>query len=151
MTNLALIGQMNPIDSAGYREAIALLRRAASKAEPTAQLLLGRAYFDGKGVPRLPAVGFLLTLRAAQAGLPAAQLAVGGAYGEGRGTPRDLVQARLWLERATSSTNQHVSEAARQALGRLEQPAPIPFRPAPGVPTWSAQHPMVTALEMHEL
>jgi uncharacterized protein len=76
------------------------LIQQAQSGDAAAQLELGRAYQEGKGVPRDDgqAVGWFR--KAADQGNAAAQNSLGVMYSEGRGVPRDKDEAVRWYKKA---------------------------------------------------
>jgi TPR repeat protein len=101
-------------------EAVAWWRKGAARGERNCQLLLGRAYLEGKGgLPRdlNEAVGWIR--RAANQRLPAAQAALGTAYDRGAGVPTDYVLAYMWFNLARAQG--YSPPPVREAMEALEK------------------------------
>ena len=81
------------------------LREAALAGDPAAVYEVASRAFDGRGVPRDPALAARLFEGAAKAGFIPAQARIGNLYEKGQGVARDLVAARSWYERAGISGN----------------------------------------------
>ncbi len=76
----------------------------------TAQVLLGNAYRQGRGVPRDPVQAVQWYTEAAQKGDPNGQAYLGRAYQNGFGVKEDSAAAVLWLRKAAEqgdATAQH--------------------------------------------
>jgi TPR repeat protein len=81
---------------------LAALRVRANAGVAVAQLNLGNAYYNGRGVPQdyVEAVSWYRT--AADQGVAGAQFYLGNAYYNGRGVPQDYVEAHKWRNLAAS-------------------------------------------------
>jgi TPR repeat protein len=79
---------------------LAALRVRANAGVAVAQLNLGNAYYNGRGVPQdyVEAVSWYRT--AADQGVAGAQFYLGNAYYNGRGVPQDYVEAVSWYRAA---------------------------------------------------
>ncbi len=83
-----------------FKTAFALWKPLAEKGSKGAQLLVGRMYQEGSGVPKdSHEAARWLTLSANQ-GLDLAQWYLGFMYVEGDGVPKDLVTAHMWFSLA---------------------------------------------------
>lgn len=83
--------------------AVELWRPLAEEGRAEAQLFLGYAYAEGKGVAPDPRRSFDWYLKAARQGLPEAQYEVGLRYEVGEGVAVDAAEAEFWYQRATST------------------------------------------------
>jgi TPR repeat protein len=77
-----------------------MYRKAAEGDLASAQTLLAKLYFEGKGVPQDYAQGVEWLRRAAEQGESTAQNALGCAYLKGRGVKPDARKAAEWIEKA---------------------------------------------------
>lgn len=86
------------------------IQQRAEKGDSFAQLLIGRAYLEGIGVPpdSVKALGWLE--KSARQGDPLGQALLGVAYWTGKGMAQDIQKAHEWIERSAEQGN---------ALGRL--------------------------------
>jgi TPR repeat protein len=82
-------------------QAVELWRPLAENGDAEAQLFLGHAYAEGKGVAPDPRQSFQWYLKAARQGLPEAQYEVGLRYEVGDGVAADVAEAEFWYQRAT--------------------------------------------------
>jgi TPR repeat protein len=64
--------------------------------------MIGRLYFDGKGVIRNFTEAATWFRKAAGEGLPVAQWELGMMYYRGNGVSKDLATARAWLQKAAA-------------------------------------------------
>ena len=78
--------------------------------------MIGRLYFDGKGVTRDFAEAATWFQKADGEGLPVAQWDLGMMYYRGYGVPKDLASARAWLQKAAARGY----APAREMLGKLD-------------------------------
>src|SRR5262245_36628530 len=100
-------------------EAVAWWRKGAAANDRTCQVLLGRAFLDGKGgLARDPNEAIALFRRAANQRHSAAQAALGHAYERGTGVPTDYVLAYMWFNLARAQG--YHPPAARAAMESLE-------------------------------
>ena len=76
------------------------LRKAAEKGDVSAQLILGRAYKLGEGVPKDLSESIKWYRKAAEQGLATAQFNLGLAYFNGTGVPKDETEAVKWYRKA---------------------------------------------------
>lgn len=72
----------------------------ANKGDAAAELELGRAYEEGKGVAQDDAEATLWFRKAAEQGYPQAQNSLGVMYALGRGVNRDKEEAVRWYQKA---------------------------------------------------
>lgn len=101
-------------------EAVAWWRRGATGGDRNCQLLLGRAYLEGKGgLPRDANEGIAWIRRAANLRLPAAQAALAMAYERGAGVPTDYVLAYMWFNLARSQG--YNPQPMRETMEALEK------------------------------
>jgi TPR repeat protein len=87
-------------ESGDYVRARALLEPRADAGDPTAQLLMGDLYKNGRGVPRDEKAAYSWTRKAADSGDARGQAAIGAMMQAGSGTPRDDAGALVWLEKS---------------------------------------------------
>jgi hypothetical protein len=92
-----------------------------------AEWMIGRLYFDGKGVIRDFTEAAAWFRKAAREGLPAAQWDLGMIYYRGYGVSKDLGTARAWLQKATARGY----APANEMLPRLDADTGVSARPAP--------------------
>jgi TPR repeat protein len=83
-----------------YVRARTLLEPRANAGDPTAQLLLGDLYKNGRGVTKDEKVAFAWTRTAADQGDARGQAALAAMLQAGSGTPRDDAGALIWLEKS---------------------------------------------------
>ena len=83
-------------------QAVAGYRKAAEQGLSLAQLMLGLAYANGRGLPRDDRQAFQWFERAAASGSALAQYGMGMLYSNGRGIGQDWIKAYLWLTMAAS-------------------------------------------------
>lgn len=92
---------------------------AAKAGDAEAQTSIGRAYWQGTGVPKDYVQAVFWFRKAAEQGNSTAQLGLGiiydGALEEVKGVPQDYVQAAIWYRRAGEQGN----DVAEYMLGRL--------------------------------
>ena len=101
-------------------EAVAWWRKGATGGDRNCQLLLGRAYLEGKGgLPRDTNEGVAWIRRAANLRLPAAQAALAMAYERGAGVPTDYVLAYMWFNLARSQG--YNPQPMRETMEALEK------------------------------
>jgi len=101
-------------------EAVGWWRKGAASGDRSCQLLLGRAYLEGKGgLPRDVNEGVAWIRRAANQRLPVAQAALGAAYERGAGVPTDYVLAYMWFNLARAQG--HYPQPVREAMEALEK------------------------------
>ena len=81
------------------------LIKLAETGDPSAELLVGLNYLEGKGLPRNEAAAVDWLSRAAAKGQPVAQYDLGALYADGRGVPADSVQAFQWFGAAALRGN----------------------------------------------
>ena len=67
-----------------------------------AEWMIGRLYFDGKGVIRDFTEAATWFRTAAEAGVPVAQWDLGMMYYQSYGVSKDLATARAWLQKAAA-------------------------------------------------
>lgn len=83
-----------------HTEAIPLFTKAANHGNPTAQQVLGDAYFHGKGVDKDLAKAAYWYRKAAEQGYAIAQLELGCVYYSGKGVEKDHTKAAYWFRKA---------------------------------------------------
>jgi localization factor PodJL len=81
------------------------LSRLAEMGDPSAELLVGLEYLEGKGVPKNEGAAVDWLSRAAAKGQPVAQYDLGALYADGRGVRADSVQAFQWFGAAALHGN----------------------------------------------
>lgn len=83
-------------------KAVDWLQKAASQGHALAQLSLGQAYRDGKGVPKDAVKAIEWYGKSAAQGFAVSQFALGSEYFNGKGSLEDNVLAYAWLNLASS-------------------------------------------------
>ena len=83
-----------------YETALRLARPLAEQGDARAQIILGRMYARGRGVPLDEAEAGNWFRSAADRGNATAQLTLGNMYAEGRGVPQDYAEAAKWYRAA---------------------------------------------------
>jgi TPR repeat protein len=103
-------------------------RKAADRGSAVAEWMMGRLYFDGKGVIRDFTEAATWFRKAAGEGLPVAQWDLGVIYYRGYGVSKDLATARAWLQKAAARGY----APANEMLARLDAAADasVSARPA---------------------
>ena len=76
------------------------LRKAAEKGDAQAQSNLGRAYYNGEGVPKDEIEALKWYRKAAEQGDAEAQYALALAYAKGEGVPQNFAEYFKWLRKA---------------------------------------------------
>ena len=84
----------------GNQRALVELRKVAEDGSVDAQVVLGRMYADGEGVPKDGAEAVAWFRKAADQGFAEAQFDLGYMYASGHGAPHDDVQAAVWYRKA---------------------------------------------------
>jgi uncharacterized protein len=107
-----------------YKNAFRQFERLAKKGDGKAQILLGRMYQRGEGVPEDHAKAAKWFRRAAEQGLSDAQFFLGCIYEKGQGVEQDYTQAYMWYSLATDQGNK-VARRFRNALGKKMSPERI--------------------------
>ena len=92
-------------DQGQYGTAYQLARSLAEQGDVEAQVLLGRMFAWGRGVPRDQAEAVKWFRKAAEQGHGLAQSILGLRYAYGRGVPQDDSQAIEWFRRGTKRGN----------------------------------------------
>jgi len=77
-------------------------RKAADRGSAVAERMIGRLYFEGRGVIRDFTEAAMWFRKAAGEGLPVAQWDLGMMYYRGYGVSKDLATARAWLQKAAA-------------------------------------------------
>jgi uncharacterized protein len=83
-----------------YETALRIARPLAEQGDARAQIILGRMYARGRGVPLDEAEAGNWFRSAADRGNASAQLTLGNMYAEGRGVPQDYAEAAKWYRAA---------------------------------------------------
>jgi len=94
-----------PRPRVAQKSAGANLIRLAEMGDPSAELLVGLEYLEGKGVPKNEGAAVDWLSRAAAKGQPVAQYDLGALYADGRGVRADSVQAFQWFGAAALHGN----------------------------------------------
>jgi len=102
--------------------AIEAARPLADAGDPTAQALLGRAYYEGVGVPRDHNWALAWLQKAAEQGSADGMFFLGLMYEHGRGVRQDLPRALDLLDRAAALGQ---PDALNEAAGMRAQPGTI--------------------------
>jgi len=84
----------------------------ALKGDPHGQMMIGRAYAEGYGVPEDTVKAAKWFRRAAEGGDPTAQALLGAYYAVGRGVPRNYFLAYVWSSIAAASGKEEIAEIA---------------------------------------
>jgi len=92
-----------------------MLTKQAQSGSVEAQVKLGRAYLEGKGVPENPSQAFVWYLKAAEQGDAGGQNYLGMMYENGLGVEKDYYEALNWYKKAASQD----SPAAEKNLQRI--------------------------------
>ncbi|WP_416899049.1 MAG: tetratricopeptide repeat protein [Minwuia sp.] len=112
--------------AAAYSQAVALLRPEAEKGYPDAQFLLGRAFWEGKGVERDPVRAVQLFESASSRGHVEAAMLAHAAYRDGTGVPRDPARAMAFLKVAAdggeADAAYQVAQAYHNGAGLRQDP-----------------------------
>src|ERR1700740_3312324 len=90
------------IDLQNFQEATRWFRKAAELGFPDAQVMLGSAYDQGKGVEKDSAEAVRWYRRAAEQGDTTAQNIVGGMYLTGDGVEKDIPTGLDWDRKAAA-------------------------------------------------
>jgi hypothetical protein len=103
-------------------------RKAADRGSAVAEWMIGRLYFDGKGVTRDFTEAATWFRKADGEGLPVAQWDLGMMYYRGYGVSKDVATARAWLQKAAARGY----APAKEMLARLDAAADadVSARPA---------------------
>lgn len=114
------LGQGVPVD---FAKALDWYRKSAAQGNAKAMHNLGYMYHFGQGVTADQKAAVSWFLKAAGKDLPAAELALGMAYRSGTlGLAKNLPEAKKWLEKAASHTDQpDYCAPAANVLGTLYQ------------------------------
>jgi TPR repeat protein len=94
-----------PLPRVAQKSAGSNLIKLAEVGNPSAELLVGLEYLEGKGVPKNEAAAIDWLSRAAAKGQPVAQYDLGALYADGRGVRADAVQAFQWFGAAALRGN----------------------------------------------
>ena len=105
---------MGALRQGDYRNAVSLLRGAAEKGDPQAQVYLGAMAMEGRAVIRNEAEAMQWFRKAAEHGNAQAQFNLARMYIEGRAVPKNEVEAIKWARKAAEQGNTN----AQFALGR---------------------------------
>jgi uncharacterized protein len=98
----------------------------ADQGDANAQLYLGWAYDNGKGVPKDAAQAVAWYRKAAEQRNADAQNALGVAYDHGEGVPRDALRAYMWFNLAAAQGNEQADKnreivALRMSAGQIAE------------------------------
>jgi hypothetical protein len=96
-------------------EAAKWLEKAANQGQAEAQSLLGRMYWDGRGVPKSESLALKWYSLAANQGEQQAQAALGYRYANGLGVRKSLVEAYKWWLLAANQGN----DSAKRGISQL--------------------------------
>src|SRR5262249_33105349 len=97
-----------------FPEALSAMRAMAEEGYAPAQVEMGLAFENGRGVPKLITEAVSWYREAAVQGNAAGQYNYGRLYAEGKGVPQNDVEARSWFEKAAK-------QGHAQAKARLKQ------------------------------
>ncbi|HMA87107.1 MAG TPA: protein kinase [Burkholderiales bacterium] len=107
-----------------HADALPVFKQQAEGGNAEAQLDLGKAYAEGRGVKRDDASAAMWYRRAAMQGNAEAQLRLGALYAEGHGVPADDFQAYVWFSAAARGGNT-TAKARQEQAAKLLQPVEI--------------------------
>jgi TPR repeat protein len=110
----AAAAQAPALDADGLTD-VASVRAAAERGDADAQVVLGRFYFEGRGVPQSDVEAVRWWRLAADAGHQDAQFHISFMYQFGRGVPLDIEEAIRWYELGAL----HGDRQAMYNLGRM--------------------------------
>lgn len=79
-----------------YAETLRIIRPMAQAGQPAAQVLLGKCYENGLGVPRDGAQAVAWFRKAADQGYAEGELQMGYSYEAGFGVPQNMQEAVSW-------------------------------------------------------
>ena len=102
-------------DRGDYATAFTEAKKYAEQGNANAQMILGKMYVQGKGVPIDDQQAMAWYRKAANQGNKLAQLDLGYMYAQGRGVPRDDQQAATWYRKSADQGN----VAAQSMLGEM--------------------------------
>ena len=102
-------------DAAKKPEDLEPVQKAAEDGDIHAQYLTGRAYFQGKGVPRDYKEAGKWFRKAAEKGDPSAQYMLGEMYVEGLGLAKDYTQAYMWLTMSIAGSEKTQDQLIKKA------------------------------------
>jgi len=88
-----------------YFTGLRIVRPLAEHGDAKAQLVLGVAYEDGRGLPQNYGEAAKWYRKAADKGDAGAQYFLGGMYMKGRGVPQDYTEAAKWYRKAARQGN----------------------------------------------
>ncbi|WP_409408491.1 tetratricopeptide repeat protein [Acidithiobacillus ferriphilus] len=83
-----------------YVKAAYLWQKAAIQRDAFAEFLVGRAYYEGQGVPQNPAKASYWFKKSAKQGNTDAEFSLGIFYWNGYGTPKNYARANYWYLKA---------------------------------------------------
>ena len=109
-----------------YEEAAKWYRKAADHGDHDAEVLLGKMYATGQGLPRDYTEAVNWFRKAAMQGDPEAQLSLAAMYAGGQGVARDFVQAYAWANMAavaSADDTQKRANALREKVAPRLNPA----------------------------
>ena len=101
-------------NAAKFPEALEAIRAMGEEGYGPAQVEMGLAYENGRGVPKLISEAVSWYREAALGGYAAGQYNYGRLYAEGKGVPQNSAEARSWFEKAAK-------QGHAQAKARLKQ------------------------------
>jgi TPR repeat protein/tRNA A-37 threonylcarbamoyl transferase component Bud32 len=107
-----------------HADALPVFKQLAEGGNAEAQLDLGKAFAEGRGVKRDDASAAMWYRKAALQGNAEAQLRLGALYADGRGVPRDDFQAYVWFSAAARGGNT-TAKARQEEAAKLLQPVEI--------------------------
>ncbi|MDR3182095.1 MAG: sel1 repeat family protein [Planctomycetaceae bacterium] len=117
ITGVSLLGGLGVDKKQDPEEAVKYLRKAADKGIADAQLLLGKCYVLGEGVPEDFEEAAKWYRKAAQQGYAEAQFKLAQLYQTGLGVEEDLTEAAKWYRQAA----QQGDEKAKENLKKVEE------------------------------
>ena len=107
-----------------HADALPVFKQQAEGGNAEAQLDLGKAYVEGRGVKRDDASAAIWYRKAALQGNAEAQLRLGALYAEGHGVPSDDFQAYVWFSAAARGGNT-IARTRQEQAAKLLQPVEI--------------------------
>jgi serine/threonine protein kinase/TPR repeat protein len=107
-----------------YTDALSVFKQQAEGGNAEAQLDLGKAFAEGRGVKRDDGSAAKWYTKAAMQGSTEAQLRLGELYAAGHGVPHDDFQAYVWFSAAARGGNA-TAKARQEQAAKLLQPVEI--------------------------
>jgi hypothetical protein len=106
-------------ESGDYAETFRELRPLAERGHAGSQFLIGKMYYQGRGVGKDPREAGRWFLKAAEQGDLQAQYYLGVLHASGEGVPQDDVRAYMWLYLAAEKGNELANVGLGVVMRRL--------------------------------